>query len=83
MFFYSKTLRKLLRKWPGRKIFGVYRFLPVFFVTGAGIEFLMINWQVGQVNFYKIYKQKQIQEIVNRKLASDQSKITQSSPVNH
>ena len=41
----------LLDKWPGKQRFGVYRFMPVFFVVGAVVEYCMINWRVGPVNF--------------------------------
>jgi len=51
---YSSTLQSFLDKWPGKKYFGIYRFLPVFFVMGAALEFTMINWHVGQVNFCKL-----------------------------
>lgn len=68
MIFYSLTIKKILRKWPGRKTFGIYRFLPLFFLCGATIEFSMINWQVGEVNFYKTYKKRKIQELVEERL---------------
>lgn len=51
MKFYSKGLQILLDKWPGKSQLGVYRFLPLFFLLGAGIEFSMIHWKVGVVNF--------------------------------
>jgi Uncharacterised protein family UPF0640 len=44
-------LRKIIEKWPGKKYFGVYRFLPLFFGLGAALEFSMINWTVGDTNF--------------------------------
>lgn len=51
---YRKSLpQKLIDSWPGRKTFGVYRFLPLFFGLGACLEFCMINWTVGQTNFCK------------------------------
>lgn len=50
---YSGTLRDILDKWPGKKTFGIYRFLPIFFVLGAALEFSMINWTVGETNFCK------------------------------
>lgn len=50
----SKILGKIIKKWPGAKYFGVYRFLPLFFVLGAALEFSMINWRVGTVNFCKL-----------------------------
>lgn len=61
----SKTLVKILDKWPGKTYFGYYRFLPLFFVAGAALEFSMINWRVGEVNFYDTYKRRQAQEIVD------------------
>ena len=43
----------LLDKWPGKKLFGKFRFLPFYFLAGAGLEFVMINWHFGEVNFCK------------------------------
>lgn len=55
----SKTVKKILHEWPGKR-FGVYRYLPMFVVLGATLEFAMIKWDVnGQVNFYRTYKRKQ------------------------
>lgn len=54
MKFYSSRLRWFLDRWPGKKYFGIYRFLPIFFVLGAALEFSMINWHVGEVNFCKL-----------------------------
>jgi hypothetical protein len=54
MKYYSSKLRRFLDKWPGKKYFGIYRFLPIFFVLGAALEFSMINWHVGEVNFCKL-----------------------------
>jgi hypothetical protein len=53
MKVYSRTLRRFLDKWPGKKYLGIYRFLPIFFFLGAALEFAMINWHVGEVNFCK------------------------------
>lgn len=59
MRFYSKTLERILYNWPGKK-FGVYRYLPLFVLLGAALEFTMIKWDVnGQVNFYRTYKRRQ------------------------
>jgi len=49
--FYSRRLARFFRAIPGKKKFGVYRYLPLFFVSGALLEFTMINWHVGTVNF--------------------------------
>ncbi|XP_076272569.1 sloth 1 [Rhynchophorus ferrugineus] len=72
MRFYSSNLRRFLDKWPGKKTFGIYRFLPCFFVLGAALEFSMINWTVGEVNFYNTYKKRQALNIVQERLASQQ-----------
>ncbi|KAJ8924542.1 hypothetical protein NQ315_000690 [Exocentrus adspersus] len=65
MKFYNKRLRNILDKWPGKKYLGIYRFLPIFFVLGAALEFSMINWQVGETNFYRTYKKRQAKNIVS------------------
>ena len=51
---HSLKLRYWLNKWPGEKIFGIYRFLPLFFILGATLEFSMISWRVGETNFCNI-----------------------------
>ena len=43
----------IINKWPGRR-FGLYRFLPIFFVLGGLLEYSMINWTVGETNFCKL-----------------------------
>lgn len=45
--FREEYLIPLLDRVPGKKRFGNYRFLPFFFLFGASLEFLMINWTVG------------------------------------
>ncbi|KRK06741.1 small integral membrane protein 4 [Drosophila yakuba] len=61
---YSGSVRRLLDSWPGKKRFGVYRFLPLFFFLGAGLEFSMINWTVGETNFYRTFKRRQAKNYV-------------------
>ena len=56
----KSQLARLLDKVPGKQIFGVYRFLPAWFLLGAALEFSMINWTVGETNFYRTYKKRQI-----------------------
>lgn len=48
---------KYLKKVPGEEKFGIYRFLPLFFVFGASLEYLMIHLKAGpgKVNFCKRY----------------------------
>jgi len=66
-------LTKVLDKFPGKKTFGLYRFLPFFFVLGASLEFSMINWTVGETNFYRTYKKRQALDHL------EQKKLEQSS----
>ena len=64
----SNLVRKLtkdyflhyLKKIPGEQRFGIYRFLPFFFLFGASLEYLMIHLKAGpnQVNFCKQQKNK-------------------------
>uniref|UniRef100_A0A1L8DBJ4 Putative small integral membrane protein 4 n=1 Tax=Nyssomyia neivai TaxID=330878 RepID=A0A1L8DBJ4_9DIPT len=68
MSFESNLLRRWLNYWPGKKFFGIYRFLPAFFLLGAALEFSMINWTVGDTNFYRTYKKRQAKNIVEDKL---------------
>ncbi|XP_017114817.1 small integral membrane protein 4 [Drosophila elegans] len=60
----GSSVRRLLDSWPGKKRFGVYRFLPLFFLLGAGLEFSMINWTVGETNFYRTFKRRQAKNYV-------------------
>jgi len=38
---------------------GVYKFLPLFFFLGAGIELFMIKVRVGRETFYDVYVRKE------------------------
>ncbi|OAD56561.1 hypothetical protein WN48_03248 [Eufriesea mexicana] len=62
-----RKIVKFVHKMPG-KAFGEFRFLPLFFVMGGVIEFLMIHWHVGEVNFYKTYKRRIINDTVEGRL---------------
>ena len=55
----EKYIISVLKKVPGEQRFGLYRFLPLFFLFGASLEFLMINWKAGpnQVNFCEFLSQ--------------------------
>lgn len=33
----------------------------------------MIHWQVGEVNFYKVYKRRKVEELVERRLKLEQA----------
>jgi len=60
-------LTKVLDGVPGKKYFGMYRFLPAFFILGAALEFSMINWTVGETNFYRTYKRRQALDFIEAK----------------
>ncbi|NXS12375.1 SMIM4 protein, partial [Neodrepanis coruscans] len=47
----SRRLKRLLQLVPGKRRFGVYRFLPFFFVLGGAMEWFMIHVRVGQETF--------------------------------
>ncbi|TDG40284.1 hypothetical protein AWZ03_013293 [Drosophila navojoa] len=72
MTLYSRSVRRLLDSWPGKRRFGIYRFLPIFFVLGAALEFSMINWTVGETNFYRTFKRRQAKNYVEDQLQQQQ-----------
>lgn len=50
---YNNKIKRLLNMVPGKRRFGVYRFLPFFFVLGGAMEWFMINVRIGQETFCK------------------------------
>jgi len=58
------VLSKVFDAIPGKKNFGIYRFLPFFFALGATLEFSMINWTVGETNFYSVFKKSRAKYLV-------------------
>ncbi|XP_032827557.1 ubiquinol-cytochrome c reductase complex assembly factor 5 [Petromyzon marinus] len=69
MVFFSSALGRILSKVPGEKRLGVYRFLPVFFVIGGAMEWIMINMRVGRETFYDVYRRKQSERRYQQRLA--------------
>ena len=65
-------LARVLDRVPGKQIFGLYRFLPAWFLLGAALEFSMINWTVGETNFYRTYKKRQVINALESELISNQ-----------
>jgi len=65
-------VHRVIEAVPGKRIFGLYRFLPFFFALGAALEFSMINWTVGETNFYSVYKKRQAIEHVEQKRREEQ-----------
>lgn len=64
----ESVLAKVIRSWPGKEKLGNYRFLPIFFLLGATLEFSMIHWTVGETNFYRTFKKRQAKNIIEEKL---------------
>jgi len=65
----NETLKRILDKWPGKSTLGIYRFMPIFFCLGAGLEFTMINWDFkGRVNFYRTFKRRQVEALAEEAL---------------
>ncbi|XP_076394916.1 ubiquinol-cytochrome c reductase complex assembly factor 5-like [Megachile rotundata] len=60
-------IKRLYLNMPGKAL-GDFRLLPVFFILGALLEFTMIHWKVGEVNFYNTYKKRRIEEAVEKRL---------------
>ncbi|KAM9374534.1 ubiquinol-cytochrome c reductase complex assembly factor 5 [Phaethornis superciliosus] len=54
----SGTVKRLLQRVPGKRRFGVYRFLPFFFLLGGAMEWFMINVRIGKETFYDVYRRK-------------------------
>ncbi|KAK7819781.1 hypothetical protein U0070_012387 [Myodes glareolus] len=51
--FFRAQVRRALQRVPGKQRFGIYRFLPFFFVLGGAMEWIMIKVRVGQETFCK------------------------------
>jgi len=62
---------KVLDAVPGKSRLGLYRFLPFYFLLGAALEFSMINWTVGETNFYKTYKKRQALNLLEQRAKSE------------
>nr|XP_004661292.1 small integral membrane protein 4 [Jaculus jaculus] len=60
--------RRVLQRVPGKQRFGIYRFLPFFFVLGGTMEWIMINVRVGHETFYDVYRRKASERQYQRKL---------------
>ncbi|KAH8396284.1 hypothetical protein KR222_007358, partial [Zaprionus bogoriensis] len=73
----SSFVRRLLNNWPGKRRFGVYRFLPLFFALGAALEFSMINWTVGETNFYRTFKRRQAKNYLEEQQLLEQQQQQQ------
>ncbi|XP_061389507.1 small integral membrane protein 4 [Musca vetustissima] len=79
MKVYSYTFKRILDSIPGKKRFGVYRFLPVFFCLGAALEYSMINWTVGETNFYRTFKRRQAKNYVEEQLHQTEAEKSETA----
>ncbi|XP_057685379.1 small integral membrane protein 4 [Corythoichthys intestinalis] len=69
MFQRSTTLSRILNLVPGKRRFGMYRFLPLFFCIGGVMEWIMINVRIGKETFYDVYRRKRSEREYQQKLA--------------
>ncbi|XP_051840984.1 LOW QUALITY PROTEIN: ubiquinol-cytochrome c reductase complex assembly factor 5 [Sminthopsis crassicaudata] len=69
--FTRKQVKQLLQRIPGKQRFGVYRFLPFFFVLGGAMEWFMIKVRVGQETFYDVYRRKESERQYQRRLEEE------------
>ncbi|KAF2363341.1 hypothetical protein FHG87_005900 [Trinorchestia longiramus] len=74
-----KRGKSFLAFWPGEKIFGPFRFLPLYFMAGAGLEFTMINWHFGEVNFYRTFKKRQVEELAAKLLEEEDARALRAA----
>lgn len=63
---------------PGKKRFGMYRFLPVFFCIGGVMEWIMINVRIGRETFYDVYRRKQSERAYQHKTEEGLIMLTDS-----
>ncbi|MBN3318711.1 SMIM4 protein, partial [Atractosteus spatula] len=67
MLLNSQRIRYVLSLVPGKRRFGTYRFLPLFFVLGGVMEWIMINVRIGKETFYDVYRRKQSERNYQKK----------------
>ncbi|XP_018096457.2 small integral membrane protein 4-like [Xenopus laevis] len=68
---------RLLALVPGKQQFGIYRFLPFFFVLGGAMEWFMINIRIGKETFYDVYRRRQSERRYERQLEEELMKQAQ------
>nr|XP_033782509.1 small integral membrane protein 4 [Geotrypetes seraphini]XP_033782510.1 small integral membrane protein 4 [Geotrypetes seraphini]XP_033782511.1 small integral membrane protein 4 [Geotrypetes seraphini]XP_033782512.1 small integral membrane protein 4 [Geotrypetes seraphini] len=72
----AKSIKSILQLVPGKKRFGIYRFLPFFFLLGGAMEWVMINVRIGKETFYDVYRRKQSEREYQQRL--EEGLITES-----
>ncbi|XP_071374559.1 ubiquinol-cytochrome c reductase complex assembly factor 5 [Centroberyx affinis] len=68
MFRRSQNIKYMLSLVPGKRRFGTYRFLPIFFCIGGVMEWIMINVRIGKETFYDVYRRKQSEREYQQKI---------------
>ncbi|XP_066452439.1 ubiquinol-cytochrome c reductase complex assembly factor 5-like [Eleutherodactylus coqui] len=61
------TIQTLMDMVPGKQRFGMYRFLPFFFVLGGAMEWFMINVRIGKETFYDVYRRRQSERMCEQR----------------
>ncbi|KAI7794034.1 small integral membrane protein 4, partial [Triplophysa rosa] len=64
----STNLKYILSLVPGKRRFGTYRFLPLFFCIGGVMEWIMINVRIGRETFYDVYRRKRSEREYQQKI---------------
>ncbi|KAA0707006.1 Small integral membrane protein 4 [Triplophysa tibetana] len=64
----SPNLKYILSLVPGKRRFGTYRFLPLFFCIGGVMEWIMINVRIGRETFYDVYRRKRSEREYQQKI---------------
>ncbi|XP_051173036.1 small integral membrane protein 4 [Leptopilina boulardi] len=70
-----RKIARFIQKVPGEKYLAEYRFIPLFFILGAVLEYSMINWHVGETNFYRTFKKRRVQEIVDERILKESKNL--------
>ena len=63
MFQVKRAFIRILINWPGRRKYGDYALMPIFFTAGAVMELIMNVWTPNGVNFYNVLKKKRAEEL--------------------
>ncbi|KAJ0036671.1 hypothetical protein NQD34_005348 [Periophthalmus magnuspinnatus] len=68
MLHRSENIKFILSLVPGKRRFGTYRFLPIFFCIGGVMEWIMINVRIGKETFYDVYRRKQSERAYQKRI---------------
>ncbi|XP_072305818.1 ubiquinol-cytochrome c reductase complex assembly factor 5 [Eucyclogobius newberryi] len=71
MLHRRENISFILNLVPGKRRFGTYRFLPIFFCIGGVMEWIMINVRIGEETFYDVYRRKQSERAYQKRIAED------------